>query len=168
MAVIRVLFFLAIFVLSGSALAEGRCPPGHYPIGGQGAGGCAPIPAAGTVDDSPKPLGRWHKTWGAFAFSEDASELGIALKRPSKRAALRDAEGLCAANGGVGCKGGFSFKNQCAAIVSGMSAEKGFIQYGGAATEARARVLAVDTCERKGGRCEIMYSGCTEQIFERF
>ncbi|TGS15267.1 DUF4189 domain-containing protein, partial [Mesorhizobium sp. M1C.F.Ca.ET.187.01.1.1] len=30
--------------LPQTASAEGRCPPGQYPIGGQGVGGCAPIP----------------------------------------------------------------------------------------------------------------------------
>jgi hypothetical protein len=36
---------LAVSVmLPFAAGAEGRCPPGSYPAGGQGVGGCAPHP----------------------------------------------------------------------------------------------------------------------------
>lgn len=59
---------LCLFV-TGEARAEGRCPPGQYPIGGQGVGGCAPIPGSGTggVQSGPIATGRWIKTWGAIA-----------------------------------------------------------------------------------------------------
>lgn len=168
MSVVR-FFFVIAFLLSGNVLAEGGCPPGQYPIGGQGARGCAPIPGGGATDNSPRPLGRWHKTWGAFAISEDASQMGVALKMPSRKAALRDAEDRCAANGGVGCKGGFAFKNQCAAVVGGVSDEgMGVVTYAGAAAEDRARSLAMVNCDRRGAECEVIYSGCTEQMFERF
>ena len=51
------------------ALAEGGCPPGSYPIGGQGVQGCAPIPGATNsgTNKHPTPAGRWVKTWGALA-----------------------------------------------------------------------------------------------------
>lgn len=63
--------FLVAFGLVGgvhSALAEGNCPPGMYPIGGQGVQGCAPIPGAAGASTSPstpapaRPLGEWVKT----------------------------------------------------------------------------------------------------------
>lgn len=41
--------FLLLILLTLAPLVtygEGRCPPGQYPVGGQGAGGCAPIPAS--------------------------------------------------------------------------------------------------------------------------
>ena len=44
-----------IFMLgSGSAAAEGRCPPGYFPIGGGGSGweGCAPM--GGDGEDGPR------------------------------------------------------------------------------------------------------------------
>ena len=50
-----------------AAMAEGRCPPGQYPIGGQGVGGCAPIPGAGQSGDGVAPTGRWETRWGAIA-----------------------------------------------------------------------------------------------------
>lgn len=39
-----VVFTLALAAFSGHAFAEGGCPAGQYPIGGQGVQGCAPIP----------------------------------------------------------------------------------------------------------------------------
>lgn len=52
------------------AFAEGNCPPGYCPIGGQGARGCAPIPGAasgsGTTAEIQlaSPTGKWVRTWG--------------------------------------------------------------------------------------------------------
>lgn len=45
--------FLAWFVLafSASAMAEQGCPPGQYPIGGQGVAACAPMPQASPLPD---------------------------------------------------------------------------------------------------------------------
>lgn len=44
------LISLTLFSLtmSGVAHAEGNCPPGYYPVGGQGVQGCAPIPNYGS------------------------------------------------------------------------------------------------------------------------
>ena len=43
-ALIVFLFVLVVLVaLPEGASAEGNCPPGFYPIGGQGVQGCAPI-----------------------------------------------------------------------------------------------------------------------------
>lgn len=51
-----------------SALAEGNCPPGFYPIGGQGVQGCAPIPGAnaGATEraGASKPRMRYMDQWG--------------------------------------------------------------------------------------------------------
>ena len=36
-----ILFFFLLVSLTEVAFAEGNCPPGYYPIGGQGVQGCA-------------------------------------------------------------------------------------------------------------------------------
>lgn len=67
-----VLLASCLLLLGGvdRAWAEGNCPPGYYPIGGQGARGCAPIPggATGSTGSSEirlaTPTGKWTKTWG--------------------------------------------------------------------------------------------------------
>lgn len=66
----NVLAALLLVTLAGSAFGEGACPPGQYPIGGQGVQGCAPIPQSGAGGGSgPRPTGRWIKTWGAIGLS---------------------------------------------------------------------------------------------------
>lgn len=51
------------------AKAEGRCPPGQFPVGGQGMEGCAPIPGGGgdSGPAAPVPTGEWEMRWGAIA-----------------------------------------------------------------------------------------------------
>lgn len=62
------ILMLAGLGFSVSASAEGGCPAGSYPIGGQGVQGCAPIPSSGSSSsEGPRPNGRWIKTWGALA-----------------------------------------------------------------------------------------------------
>ncbi len=108
---------------SDLAWAEGRCPPGQYPIGGQGAGGCAPIPAGGSGAESPRPTGRWIKTWGAFAASPSGiagAASGWRKKVDAGSAAVRS----CSDAGGRDCQVKFTYKNQCAtAAVSNAEPE---------------------------------------------
>ncbi|KHL51364.1 hypothetical protein OZ10_20095, partial [Xanthomonas cannabis pv. cannabis] len=67
------LLFILVF-LSLETFAEGNCPPGYYPIGGQGAAGCAPIPQGGSGESAaPRAAGKWIKTWGAFAMSPNGT-----------------------------------------------------------------------------------------------
>lgn len=56
-----------LLLLGGTdrAWAEGNCPPGYYPIRGQGARGCAPIPGGGAGSTASSeirlatPTGKW-------------------------------------------------------------------------------------------------------------
>lgn len=81
---IRVLIVLLIFAsVPLVASAEGRCPTGQYPIGGQGVGGCAPTGAISGGSGDPVPTGRWHKTWGAVAFSK-SDDAGAVVGKMSK------------------------------------------------------------------------------------
>lgn len=114
---------VAAIVVAGAALtpesvrAEGRCPPGQYPIGGQGVGGCAPIPGgAEAADAGPRATGRWIKTWGAIALSPSGAS-GASTGKKSKSLAAKDAEEVCAKGGASGCKVAFTYKNQCAVAV---------------------------------------------------
>ena len=64
--------------------AEGGCPPGMYPIGGQGVQGCAPIPGAQgggpgssvSAPAPPRPTGEWITTWGALAGAVEGKQGG--------------------------------------------------------------------------------------------
>lgn len=57
-----ILGLLLAAVFQSAAFAEGGCPPGQYPIGGQGVQGCAPIPGAGDGSlKTPQPGGSGSK-----------------------------------------------------------------------------------------------------------
>ncbi|WDJ07609.1 DUF4189 domain-containing protein [Xanthomonas campestris] len=164
MVKIVILFFLifAPFEL----LAEGNCPPGYYPIGGQGAAGCAPIPQGNSGSGTePRATGKWIKTWGAFAMSPDGT-MGTSSGKLSKREALKAAIDSC--NGSSqGCVIKYSFRNACI----GMSQVIGGGVYtieSGPNLEA-AQKNSDDSCKKKSGNsCKLIYSVCSEPLFKSF
>ncbi|MEA9487941.1 hypothetical protein VC187_01690, partial [Xanthomonas campestris] len=52
------ILLLLLLNITFSAGAEQGCPPGQFPIGGQGAVACAPIPQTGS---GPKVSPRLHR-----------------------------------------------------------------------------------------------------------
>lgn len=102
----RMIHLLApmVFMFATSALeaqAEGRCPPGQYPIGGQGVGGCAPIPGGeGAATSGPRATGKWIKTWGAISLAPSGAS-GSSTGRVRKTEAVEEAQRKCAESGGV-------------------------------------------------------------------
>lgn len=150
------------------ASAEGRCPPGSYPVGGQGVGGCAPMAAGGTAAPAqPRATGRWHKTWGAISTSATGM-VGLSVGRKSRSEALREAQGYCAGKGATDCEG-FAYHNQCAALAD-PPARSGFpsaVSTG--ATKEVAMAEAIKRCEATGAEsCEAVYSDCSKPIFEAY
>jgi len=167
-----VLFVCFLFHLT--AYAEGRCPPGQYPIGDSRAPGCAPIPgygrqagsAEGTV--APLPAGEWLKTWGAVAHSPSTDLIGVSVGERSKEEAEQVALNKCAAEGDRNCKISLSYRNQCVAIVT-PSSGKGAGGIASAPTEQEALSEANTECsDAGGGRCVRFYSDCSKPIFMRY
>lgn len=166
---IRSLAFLILLSPAGYALAEGACPPGQYPIGGQGVQGCAPIPSSGadSGSGSPRPTGVWHKTWGAIAISTDGAA-GASTGKLSKADAAKDSEVNCAKSGGRSCKVAFTFKNQCGAATVPTSGDGG-TSFGRAETKEKAEKLAMDRCASDGGiGCNVIYAACAQPEFESY
>ncbi|MCC8468661.1 DUF4189 domain-containing protein, partial [Xanthomonas phaseoli] len=66
---------LFLMIVGIPAMAEQGCPPGQYPIGGQGVAACAPIPQGSSQETAPapRPLGKWIKTWGAVALDGEGT-----------------------------------------------------------------------------------------------
>ena len=161
---------LCLFV-TGEARAEGRCPPGQYPIGGQGVGGCAPIPGSGTggVQSGPIATGRWIKTWGAIAGAASTGDMGASVGRRSKREAVSEALARCATHGAKDCKIDTTYKNQCVAYADPEPSSKGIvsISVAGSREEATNRVLSY-CAKNGGGQCKVLYTDCAEPIFESF
>lgn len=164
------------------ALAEGGCPPGQYPIGGQGVQGCAPIPggsSSGTAP-APRPTGKWETRWGAVVEDQKPDPnkplpTGVSVSQKSKREAVAVATEKCKAKGGIKCKLRIAYYNQCVALadpdpVNGRIPPGLFSSAVSAGTEERARSLSVEECSRdsKGASCSVIYSACSMSEFKSF
>lgn len=179
MTAIKNSFCAALFLVVGIAActlprvanAEGRCPPGQYPVGrADGVQGCAPIPggAGEAAQSGPIPTGRWIKTWGAVAIAK-GGDVGVALGKQKKTEASSESIANCAQHGARDCQVVLSFKNQCAAVVSPSDGRLGGSTFARAVSIEVASATAMDICTGRGSSgCRVIYSGCTEPIFEKF
>ncbi|WP_369039083.1 DUF4189 domain-containing protein [Stenotrophomonas maltophilia] len=166
-----------ILGVAHQSFAEGNCPAGYYPIAGQGARGCAPIPGAtsggGTTTGEIRlssPTGRWVRTWGAIASSKNTQDAGVSTGKRAKELAEQEALSKCASGGAGDCKVDFAYFNQCASWVvpSGRSGG-GQSGVGGGPTPERALFVAQLTCKNdQPGKCVEFYANCTKPIFEEF
>ena len=172
-----ILFFaVVLFSAAANVDAEGNCPPGFYPIGGQGVQGCAPIPGAsnggaGTQTPAPRvPTGEWIKTWGAIAVSPSTSDAGVSTAKLSRQDAESEAVRKCASSGAKDCVVDFAYRNQCASwvIPSGRSG-KGKSGLGAGPTPETARASALRSCKNdQAGSCVEFYADCTEPYFKKY
>ncbi|MFC6839157.1 DUF4189 domain-containing protein [Xanthomonas theicola] len=175
----KLLCCVGSFLLAGNACAEGACPPGQYPIGGQGAVGCAPIPQNQSIQQAPRPTGRWIETWGAIAMGsiDSINSYGVTTGKLSKSEAESDALRRCASHGETNCQIGVAYKNQCAAIaepqMQGKTFDGGGSTFAGEVSIPKASEVALERCKKANANfsvaaCKIIYTACTEQIFERY
>ena len=179
----RVLLIAVMALASFSAYAEGVCPPGQYPIGGQGVVGCAPIPGGGGATQgasAPRPTGKWETRWGAVADDATSRNLatGVSTSQKSKRAAVAAAIDDCKSAGGKSCKLRLAYYNQCVAIADPTmefvrSQPEGSLSsnnVSAAETVERAKSNAMRDCEKAGSgqQCSIVYSACSMSEFKAF
>nr|WP_243851659.1 DUF4189 domain-containing protein [Xanthomonas cannabis] len=159
--------FLCLLLMTGAAYAEGQCPPGFYPIGGQGASGCAPI-GGGDSGGSPQPSGEWRKRWGAFAMDGSLGVLGATSKQKSKAEAKKLALKSCLDLGGRDCKISFIYNNQCAAVARSLDGGGSTIQ--GAPSADDAKATALSACEENSRihSCEVIYAECSMSEFRSY
>ncbi|MCC8616941.1 DUF4189 domain-containing protein [Xanthomonas vesicatoria] len=163
------LLFLAIVF---SARAEQGCPPGQYPIGGQGVAACAPIPQ-GASNQEPRPLGKWIKTWGAVALDEsEVGAVGVATGEFSKDKAKKAAILSCTKAGGKDCRDWATYFNQCAAVAEPYKDGKssgGKLQFNSGPDPDKVKTDAEKNCTSlNNATCRIIYSNCSNQIFEKY
>ena len=147
--------------LSGAVRAEGGCPPGQYPVSGQGWQGCAPIPG---YDQSPayaqpeQPPARWESRWGAIATDGVKGVLGTATGKANQSEAEQNALDQCHAKGGSACKIQTSYANGCAALIVG---NNGFSTAIGSTPE-EAISKATKICRSDGDTgCHVYYTDCS-------
>jgi hypothetical protein len=177
----KILAMLLLLIISNVALAEGGCPPGQYPIGGQGVGGCAPIPSgqSGAGSSSSVPTGKWETRWGALA--KDAATqtggrlaIGVAEAKKSKKEARSLALSECQRMGGQECKIILEYYNQCAALAGPVIGSAPLTNVTTVAyrspSEDEAKEESVRLCESegKGRSCTVIYSACSMSEFKPY
>ncbi|WP_082861752.1 DUF4189 domain-containing protein [Xanthomonas floridensis] len=151
-----------IFSLPGICFAEGSCPPGYYPIGGQGVSGCAPM--GGNSGQEARPTGEWSTRWGALARDKADTVVGVSVREKSKSAARKNAIAECQKLGGEHCEATVTYKNACIAVAESTAANKSNTSI--SSTKAEAEKLTLATCAETD--CKIVYSDCSSASFNRF
>ncbi|MFK3844250.1 DUF4189 domain-containing protein [Stenotrophomonas sp. NPDC078853] len=155
-------------MLPFAAGAEGRCPPGQYPVGGQGVGGCAPIPGRGNAQpaqqQAPPPPPVWlHTRYGAIAMSPSTSAAGVSAEQTSSEAAAAVAMKDCQREGAQDCAVISRYSNQCIALLvpgAWPAGAKGGIGTG--VTPELARQDAQKNCiDPAGSGCTATYEACS-------
>ncbi|WP_115528119.1 MULTISPECIES: DUF4189 domain-containing protein [Xanthomonas] len=159
------LFSLFLFLIPISALAEGNCPAGYYPIGGQGATGCAPM-NADHGNGLAQPSGEWQTRWGAIAVDDVGKNLGVSSGESSKSKANKLAVSRCGEEGASGCKAIITYKNGCIAMA-GSASEKKSSSYQ-ADSIVRAEQLALEVCDKQYGSFKVIYSECSQAKFRAY
>ncbi|MCP3044108.1 DUF4189 domain-containing protein [Xanthomonas euvesicatoria] len=168
----RILYLFIFCILLSSCLnayAEGNCPPGYYPIGGQGVVGCAPMGGGGQPSGNQlSPTGQWDTRWGAFAIDREAGIVGTSANRKTKSDARKEAKRACEEQGGKKCDPYFFYKNQCAAIANSSVANKSMFSRAENLDEVEKNALAGCSAEAGGAKCVIMYSGCSKSEYRSY
>ena len=154
---------LGLLFVSFPAHAEGgSCPPGYYPIGGQGTMGCAPIPGSGGSQRQhapQQPPEIWRDRYGAIFTDSDQGALGTSGSQSSRAAAEQAALADCIARGGVACKKVTSYRNACAAFAL---ANSGGYASASRETMEKASEVSMSLCTNSGyGTCRIYYTDCS-------
>ncbi len=176
----RIVCLFAFVLLSASGLtrAQTACPGGVA----AGSAQCGPSPTAHGVNPQvpaqPRiryiPDGRWIKTWGAIADDQTGTgNIGVSVGKFSKSAASREAVETCESLGGGKCKVTLAYENQCVVIASPSIEGKevgGQPQTQSAENLEIATELALPKCSKRnaGLECILVYSACSEQVFEKF
>lgn len=167
-----------LLTLSELAFGQTACPGGVA----AGSAQCGPSPVAhGANSQAPVqpriryiPDGRWIKTWGAIADDQTGTgNIGVSVGKFSKAAASREAVETCESLGGGKCKVTLAYENQCVVIASPSIEGK---EVGGAPHTQSAEnlelaiELVLPRCSKRnaGLECIVVYSACSEPVFERF
>lgn len=164
----RILLALIMLLAVSPAFAEGACPPGQYPIGGQGVVGCAPIPGGeGGTSPAPRPTGRWIKTWGVISISPASGDMGASVGHKERSAATAEALARCANYGAKDCKVMTAYKNQCVAYATDNEKLRARVDTGASKEVAASRVM--EACAKEGlSNCKVVYTDFSDPIFKPY
>lgn len=155
---------LLLAFLCPAAFAEGRCPPGMYPIHAVGVAACAPIPkakASAPASTFPRPVE--VSTWGAIATEADSGKVGTAILQLSEKEARDLAVARCNEQSITKrCEIISIYSNQCGALAWGND----YASSGSGLTPELASFHALNRCERGNGgfECKVYVVECSMPI----
>jgi len=153
----QIVAFLSLCSTITSTQAQGFCPPGQYPVAGQGWHYCAGVPGN---TDGPKSVphaqARWINTWLSFAVDDKKGVLSAAISSESGKAAEAMAFTDCEKKGGTACEASGTILNGCLAMATG----SGYLAIGASGTKEDAESEAIRKCNGGDAQCHIYHSEC--------
>lgn len=158
----RLLYCLLILIIAnlwGIAAAQG-CPPGQYPVVGQGWNYCAPVPGAETQQEPEAQEAKWQTQWQALATDVGKGVLGTSKNQPSQGSAETAAIKDCNSRGGENCVLQISHGNGCIAMVVGDKV----LNTNGGATRGEAEQKGIRMCAAEDKNCRVYYSDCSPPV----
>lgn len=153
----RLILCFSLCATIGSIHAQGFCPPGQYPVAGQGWHYCAGVPGASetTTTNTPQPV-RWQNNWVVLAIDLPKGVLGRAQSTVSADSAKQLAMADCSAKGGTQCAPEVSVENGCVAMTVGSSK----MNTSGAGSELDAERKSLEECNAVDTGCKVYHSEC--------
>ncbi|MFA0925021.1 DUF4189 domain-containing protein [Xanthomonas fragariae] len=141
--------------------AQTACPVGVAP----GSPQCGPDSGTSRGDAAPpRPIGKWIKTWGALA-ANSAGDIGLASGKISKQDAAAESVLRCEEYDAGKCVAKHFFYNQCISVARASSGNSATVT----GPKENAPVLAVRECEEaSGSSCSVLFTECSNPIFENF
>ena len=149
---------LPYLLLSISMLshAEGGCPAGMVPEGGQGTSSCRPLPGGGQAQ-SGEPSIAWVSRWGAIAMDTQVSRLsGASHDKASRKEAEQTAMKNCLDQGAKQCEIISAYANGCVALAEGET------RFGVAARNNVGDASSAAMTQCQDGTCRVIYTRCSQ------
>lgn len=161
----KILLLCCLWGLSTQLHAEGGCPAGTVPEGGQGVSSCRPLPGYGQPG-VPAPSGPRNVTyiqrWGAVALdARYTGNIGASRDKSSRPEAEKIAMANCISLGSTHCELVSAYTNGCVALAK--SDTHYSVASRPALNEAENEVLGL--CG--DASCKIVYSNCSKAITVR-
>ena len=161
--ILKRLLMLLIYLLgvAGTTLhAEGGCPSGMVPEGGQGTSSCRPLPGYDQSGNGGQPLGpravTYLERWGAVAMDTyETANVGAAHAKSSRAEAEKIAMKNCLDLGSKKCQLISTYSNGCVAL-----AESGaWLGIASRATLSESESAALSQC--KDASCKVVFHDCS-------
>ena len=138
------------------ATAQG-CPPGQYPVVGQGWNYCAAAPNSAAQSQQAEPSPVWDSRYQSVAADIPKGILGTSRDQTTAIVAEQVALTDCKAKGGVSCEIQITNSNGCVAMAVGNTRLN--LKSGDSKDEAEGKALR--SCNEEDQNCQVRYSACS-------